>query len=482
MLCTGTYDSHVINAMYRKDYIQTCIPMHVIYLYDMHMINAMYRKVAAQGPRGVTTQTLAHLRAAAAACSAEDSSPQADLMMPCRIFSVLSGQSCSSMSDVTDCMLSSSSSADVSACAQEWGASALLSLVSREHVGDAMRAEIIRAVLAALLQHAEHPGVSVEGGKVLQAVMNKQDASSVEMDLRLRVLTAMLAVLWVHSNSGEVQEQALKTLQILVCDASLLEKSLDKDVVGMILTSLRNVPCSYLGLQLLHTILCEREDIPGDLIDRIKKHIAFFRGQELIQQCMAAHPTHAEIQNTGDKCLTACAQWFEKVHSQSAEIEKLAIEGLKHQLDLASEANRNKKKGPDSQNPADLLQDAGKTSDVCPEDDSSQLKERIIAQLETQLLPELKQERISWQQAVSILDRLQVDVLQRALQTGVLQPVLAEIRAERASQALQAAADAAQKEQEVAAVGAAQQEQEAAAASQRVARARLAKAKAEAQV
>ena len=182
-------------------------------------------------------------------------------------------------------------------------------------------------------------------------------------------------------------------------------------------------------------------------------------------------------------CYSSLAvMWFEKVQSQSAEVEKLAIEGLKHQLDLASEANRNKKKGPDSQNPADLLQDAGKTSDVCPEDDSSQLKERIIAQLETQLLPQLKQERISWQQAVSILDRLQVDVLQRALQTGVLQPVLAEIRFERASQALQAAADAAQKEQEVAAVGAAQQEQEAAAASHRVARARLAKAKAEAQV
>ena len=164
--------------------------------------------------------------------------------------------------------------------------------------------------------------------------MNKQDASSIEMDLRLRVLTAMLAVLWVHS--GEVQEPALKTLQILFCDASLLEKSLDKDVVGVILTSLQELHCSHLGLELLHTMLCGREDISEHLIDRIRKQVAFFRGRELIQQCMAAHPAHAEIQNIGEKCLNACAQWFEKVQSQSAEVEKLAYEGLKFQLDLAS--------------------------------------------------------------------------------------------------------------------------------------------------
>ena len=312
--------------------------------------------------------------------------------------------------------------------------------------------------------------------------MNKQDASSIEMDLRLRVLTAMLAVLWVHS--GEVQEPALKTLQILFCDASLLEKSLDKDVVGVILSSLQELRCSHLGLELLHTMLCGREDISEDLIDRIRKQVAFFRGRELIQQCMAAHPAHAEIQNIGDKCLNACAQWFEKVQSQSAEVEKLADEGLKFQLDLASEANRNKQKGSDSQNPADLLNDAGNPSDVYPvsEEDSSQLKKRIIAQLETQLLPQLKQERVSWQQAVSILDRLQVDVLQRALQTGVLQPVLAKIRAERANQELKGAADAAQKEQEASAARTAQQEQEAVAAAQRRAKAEFAKAKAEALV
>ena len=129
-----------------------------------------YRKVNAQGPRGVTTQALAHLRAAARA--AEDAvGPNADPMMPCRIFSVLSGQSCSSVSDVTDCMLSSSSSADSSACAQEWGASALLALMSRENVGDAARAKMIRSVLAALLQHSDHPGVNFEGGKVLLAVL-----------------------------------------------------------------------------------------------------------------------------------------------------------------------------------------------------------------------------------------------------------------------------------------------------------------------
>ena len=144
----------------------------------------MCRKVDAQGPRGVSAQALAHLRAAAHAAediALEDKShmtSRADPRMPCRIFSVLSGQSCSSISDVTNCMLSTSSSADSFACAQEWGASALLLLMSQENVGDAMQAKIIRAVLAALIQHADHPGVNIEGGRVLQAVLKVHSSTA----------------------------------------------------------------------------------------------------------------------------------------------------------------------------------------------------------------------------------------------------------------------------------------------------------------